>query len=680
MDKNRIHIDDLVRSRLSGAEEKEPAGAWSSMRDLLDKEMPVETAAFNWRRMLGYATALLLATSVSVGGYNYYRHAINTPVNVTGITGANTSSFTHSSNKAKNETNVVTLAAIAANSNHQAKPESHFTTTTSSSASTTPANVRVVAPGVIQHSADINTGSPSGISGISASASQAGTNSRTPDNQVSTAGLMASSNSLLGKPTGTIASNNELAGKQSENKPAGSAAITTPALNNKGTNKLPQQNAATQALVNSSNTAASTTGSNQPGTSSRSAMPSLQASGSTISANSAANNRNGISAPKMTTTLVKDTIRQIEIAYRRMVSSNNHKLQYQRDTIAITNLVEEKQKTIVMPQQLQQQAAKSSPALGKPAVPAPAKPLITANANSAPAPGYSAPVPQAAAVSNAEAVAATDNIKLVSLSEFRIASRFRKLWNAERFNAMVQNVKADLSRAQFYAGITGGINASVFSATALAGFQAGLTGLLTFNEQWSLAGELKFYQRFNTGKSIQDNYIKQEEWMPGNYTTVNGVQYREWNWKQDTVAHSYNFTTVQTIELPLMLRYNVGRIFAEAGINMMYAFAVNAEEIDKPYGNSTPVSRQMPASFTPESVTGNKPGISASDFNSRFGLGYALGVGYQITPALQANCRLMHSVWDNANSVGGQKVSRNLYQTPSIQFSIGYRFKQGKGR
>src|SRR5215217_3981016 len=70
MDKNMINIDDLMRRRLGGAEEREPAGAWGAMKDLLDKEMPVQsTAATNWRRMLGYATGLIIAATVTVGGY-----------------------------------------------------------------------------------------------------------------------------------------------------------------------------------------------------------------------------------------------------------------------------------------------------------------------------------------------------------------------------------------------------------------------------------------------------------------------------------------------------------------------------------------------------------------------------------------------------------------------------------
>src|SRR5688572_25944267 len=71
MDKNMINIDDLLRQRLGGGEEKERPGAWLQMRDLLEKEMPVQRpgTAFNWRRMLGVVTGVIAISAVGLGGY-----------------------------------------------------------------------------------------------------------------------------------------------------------------------------------------------------------------------------------------------------------------------------------------------------------------------------------------------------------------------------------------------------------------------------------------------------------------------------------------------------------------------------------------------------------------------------------------------------------------------------------
>src|SRR4051812_18980776 len=76
MDKHMIHLDDLVRQRLGGGQEPERPGAWLSMRDLLDKEMPTAVASgSNRRRIIGYFTGLLLLATASVGGYSLYVHS-----------------------------------------------------------------------------------------------------------------------------------------------------------------------------------------------------------------------------------------------------------------------------------------------------------------------------------------------------------------------------------------------------------------------------------------------------------------------------------------------------------------------------------------------------------------------------------------------------------------------------
>ena len=70
MDNNMINIDDLLKQRLGDAEERERAGAWTNMRDLLDQQMPVNAgASTNWRRMFFYVAGVALLAAISVGGY-----------------------------------------------------------------------------------------------------------------------------------------------------------------------------------------------------------------------------------------------------------------------------------------------------------------------------------------------------------------------------------------------------------------------------------------------------------------------------------------------------------------------------------------------------------------------------------------------------------------------------------
>lgn len=70
MDKDMIKIDDLLKQRLGDAEERERAGAWTNMRDLLDQQMPVAAGtSTNWRRMFAYVAGVLVLASLTVGGY-----------------------------------------------------------------------------------------------------------------------------------------------------------------------------------------------------------------------------------------------------------------------------------------------------------------------------------------------------------------------------------------------------------------------------------------------------------------------------------------------------------------------------------------------------------------------------------------------------------------------------------
>jgi hypothetical protein len=74
MDNNMMHIDELFSQKLGGREEKERAGAWLKMRELLDEKMPVNPSAINWRRILGYTSALLLLASATAGSFHYFRN------------------------------------------------------------------------------------------------------------------------------------------------------------------------------------------------------------------------------------------------------------------------------------------------------------------------------------------------------------------------------------------------------------------------------------------------------------------------------------------------------------------------------------------------------------------------------------------------------------------------------
>jgi hypothetical protein len=76
-------------------------------------------------------------------------------------------------------------------------------------------------------------------------------------------------------------------------------------------------------------------------------------------------------------------------------------------------------------------------------------------------------------------------------------------------------------------------------------------------------GELKYMHRFNTGSTIHDDYTSV---VPGSgstgFVTVGSSQYKAYEWKDQSVQHYFNFDAVQTLEIPLALRYSWGRVYA----------------------------------------------------------------------------------------------------------------------
>lgn len=108
MDKNFIKVDDLVRQRLGGGEERERSGAWLNMRDLLDKEMPQEErriGIFYWRRLYSVVAALSLVGTVAVGSYefsNAFRNRSVADLGAPGIEAVNNEPTTYVANGAEN--------------------------------------------------------------------------------------------------------------------------------------------------------------------------------------------------------------------------------------------------------------------------------------------------------------------------------------------------------------------------------------------------------------------------------------------------------------------------------------------------------------------------------------------------------------------------------------------------
>ena len=231
---------------------------------------------------------------------------------------------------------------------------------------------------------------------------------------------------------------------------------------------------------------------------------------------------------------------------------------------------------------------------------------------------------------------------------------------AEKLTATFNDVKFHVAGARFAAGLTAGINGTFFGPASFKGFQFGVTGNFSFGDNFSILTELKYFDRINNNYSLNDNYYT--------YTPAGGGQYNK------TVNPlSYSFSTLHSIELPISVRYCKSKFNFYVGGNIVYTFAINT-------GASTlSTTTQQP---TVVSAAGNntEPSIKANDFDSKFGFGYLFGISYQISPSVMLDFRNVQTVWNNASTPGAKIISNQLYKSPSLQVSIGYRFGGNKDK
>ncbi len=228
----------------------------------------------------------------------------------------------------------------------------------------------------------------------------------------------------------------------------------------------------------------------------------------------------------------------------------------------------------------------------------------------------------------------------------------------ENLNAAFNDIKYNAGNATFAMGVTGGINRTFFGPNNFMGFQFGISSVLSFSQSLSLMAELKYFNRINNDYSMHDDYYQ--------YTAQgNGT------FKKELVSNPYSIATLQSIELPIAVRYTSGRFNFAVGPNVVYTFNVNA-------GNYRTVDPNNAATYVSAIGNDNTAKLKADDFNSRFGLGYLFGVSYQVSPKVTIDLRDVQTIWDNAKTDGAKAVSTNLFRSPSFQLSLGYRFGGGK--
>lgn len=659
MDKNMIKIDDLLKQRLSNGEEKQRPGAWLQMRELLDKELPVTqapAAAFNWRRMMGYLAGLALLATVSMGGYqvatrfnadNNTNQAVSQAVNGTGIATANkinTSANKTNTNPERSTTKIVsntgannksnTQGTITANNqeNKEIKQNTAHKPATSIAGGGTEVN-KANSHNKAKHNQSGNGLSATSVAAQKSDARKLDVNNKSSYNNQADSKLVASNNTVglnTGKGTGNnpakgTLDNNTNQQSVKEQRNFGSGANSSKSLPVKtqlqsGTIDAP---AASTAKLNNTNSKTGTA--NTPEATSTAATTKSVNNNSTVaSANTNTANKQGQEPQQPAKE--KILINKIETKEKYSRATG-----WKKDTIA-TGKVEWQREEVL------------------------------AKVEEKPADNTVVPAASMSLKNNSEA-------HLVPLVDYKVSSKKANYEKVNRFAEMVQNAKIRMGTVRFYPGVIVGANTSLAGQNSLYGFQLGATGTLSLNDKWGILTELKYVQRLRKDSKLDDNYINNLD------SSVSPSKQKLYSY--DSTQHYFNYTNVSSIELPVAIKYSLKRLNLFGGGNFVYNLGVaNVTEYSYKYSQETPA---MSANINYEWVNG-APKITVTDFKSRFSIGYLIGAGYQLSPAMQLDIRLTQNVWDNAKSEGGKLISKDLYKMPSLQINMSYRFSNSKNK
>lgn len=686
MDNNMINIDDLFRQRLGNAEEEQRPGSWLRMKELLDEQMPVAAPAAgnSWRRML-YATAgVLLLSTITVGSYQAYtafrgdnisddvkaKYAAHDPA--AGAIGAvmnyadgkpvvarnGQAIISDTDNDVNTTNNTANTNAIVSGGNGQA-------TTSSANASTTTGSSNGIGNGqnvsnnssnisetIRNNSSNTQTTSSGGNSlndnGLTARTST-GNNSSTVTNR---------NNSVTG---GNNSATNDNASQADVDAQMASVTQNIQNLYNSGAKAGNTTNAATESQLNSTSGQSGNTLSGSTSANANSNNSSTNSNGQNANDNNGLFALNSNNNPKGNTQpdQPKKVTGQDGIAKN---TKGDAAAKYRTDSI---NKVEISERVGANGNSVMDTSDIGKVAVRRKVTPTINDDLTATNDSRSDADKDNVVIP------NADLQLQTEDGNgvykpLVPNSAAPKTANSKKYYNNNRFDEMVKNAKLKLKGVKFYPGVVAGANMAM-TQNGFTGFQLGVNGNLSFGNRWSLYSELKYMQRFNGGKDLRDDYNTGLD----SFVSQAGVKV----YTYDSVEHFFNFTNVSTIEMPIALKYNIKRFNVFGGVNLNYNLAINNDEIERPYA-VTKTETSLSSGQLNYGLLRGKPTVSSADFSSRFTVGYLFGMSYEMSPAMQLDLRVTQAIWDNAKTSGEQTVTKELFNAPTLQFNMSYRFSQ----
>ncbi|RQO30569.1 hypothetical protein DBR32_13510 [Taibaiella sp. KBW10] len=249
------------------------------------------------------------------------------------------------------------------------------------------------------------------------------------------------------------------------------------------------------------------------------------------------------------------------------------------------------------------------------------------------------------------------NVSLEPLSSYKVGSTTEQKGSfARRFYDVMNNYFS--MQKPYYFGAAAGFNTSLGSPMQ-TGYHFSLGGYYELKERLSFGVELKYAHSNVLQKRIAESFNTYENQSS---SSINGQTV--YSATQNVKENSYQIKGISSFELPVTLRYQLSKLSLLGGLNASYIFPANYTALL----NQNKEAAKAVTSLSPFTATSGS--INTNDFRSRLGLGYTVGCIYDLSKNISLDLRMSQTLWNNVK--GTSALSTNLYQQPTIQFSLFY--------
>lgn len=282
------------------------------------------------------------------------------------------------------------------------------------------------------------------------------------------------------------------------------------------------------------------------------------------------------------------------------------------------------------------------------------------HANLLPASYWAALMPHSAMASASR----TEQVNIVPLSAYKVSSKKAKTNTL----GTLKNTATGLTSVfdgtkKWYAAILLGGNTSIGNPSAY-GMQLGVAALFAFAERWTLSAELKYQNGYFSNFQFLDNAstFEVDEQQYGGGWLYQGKEYK--------TSNNYTIKSKANLNMPILLSYNLGRISVFGGPEFSYFYPLKWGK-----GQHTEITNVSQATPTHTNPFVNSTLLlnEQTDFNSRFALGYVLGLSYDFSRKVSLDARVSQMLWDNSGKYKMDAL-RNIYHLPTAELSIGFYF------